>query len=51
MAVEQVTRRDLEMLSASAHTAESFGRAIVAASYCSGVPLFHAPARVAPESL
>ncbi len=32
MAEEHVTRRDLEMLAAKAHTAESFGRAIVASS-------------------
>jgi hypothetical protein len=32
MAEEQVTRQDLEMLSANAHTAESFGRAIIASS-------------------
>ena len=32
MAEKQITRHDLEMLSANAHTAESFGRAIVAAS-------------------
>jgi hypothetical protein len=32
MAEAHVTRRDLEMLSAGAHTAESFGRAIIASS-------------------
>jgi hypothetical protein len=29
---EQVTKHDLEMLSASAHTAESFGRAVIASA-------------------
>ena len=32
MAEGQVTKRDLERLSAGAHTAESFGRAIVSAT-------------------
>ena len=32
MAEERKSRRDLEVLSASAHTAESFGRAIISAS-------------------
>ena len=32
MAEEEVTRRELELLSAGAHTAESFGRAIVSAT-------------------
>ena len=32
MAEERKSRRDLELLSANAHTAESFGRAVIAAS-------------------
>jgi hypothetical protein len=32
MPEEQVTKHDLEMLSAGAHTAESFGRAVVASA-------------------
>ena len=32
MAEKHVTRQDLKMLSANAHTAESFGRAIIASS-------------------
>jgi len=32
MAEDQVTKRDLELLSAGAHTAESFGRTIVSAT-------------------
>jgi hypothetical protein len=32
MAEENVTKQDLEMLTAGAHTAESFGRAIIASA-------------------